>query len=115
METEVYTIMSTPFAFGGTHVFIKAKIKEYERIDIGQKYFGVVFKNPHTKNWHLALECCGALIGTDKSKSKLIKDVKKDIETGDKSLMKAQITMAKNQIKQAQLLETSQWFEKFGD
>ena len=111
---EVYTVMSTPFAFGGLNCEVKTDIQEYERVDLGKGYFGIVFKNPNTKQYHLALECCGALIGSDKSKATLIKRVKNDVETGDDKIMKTQINQAKIDLKGAKLLENEEWFNKFG-
>jgi len=110
---EVYTVMTTPFALGGKTCLIKTDIQEYERTDIGKGYFGIVFKNPNTKGWHLALECCGALIGSDKSKANLIRKIKEDINTGDDKLMKQQIEMAKRDIKGALLFSNEEWFRKF--
>lgn len=111
---EVYTEMYTPFAIGGNlRKNIKTDIQEYERVDIGKGYFGIVFKNPKTKTWCLALECCGALIGSDKSKKNLIEGIKKDVETGDDKIMKTQVNQAKNDIKSALLLDNESWFGKF--
>jgi hypothetical protein len=110
---EVYTVMSTPFAFGGLKCEIKTDIQEYERVDLGKGYFGIVFKNPNSKQHHMALECCGALIGTDKSKANLIKKVKNDIDTGDDKIMRMQINQAKIDLKGAKLLENEEWFNKF--
>jgi hypothetical protein len=110
---EVYTVMNTPFAFGGLTCEIKTDIEEYERVDLGKGYFGMVFKNPKTKQYHLALECCGALIGSDKSKANLIKNVKNDVETGDDKIMKTQINKAKNDLKTAKLLDRKTWFDHF--
>lgn len=107
------TIMPTPFSFGGTHRYIKTSIEEFERIDIGLGYFGILFKNPVSKQWHLCLENCGALIGTDKSRANLIKRIKNDVETGDDKIMKTQITMAKKELEKALILEPAEWFGKF--
>jgi hypothetical protein len=113
MGFEVYTKMPTPFAFGGTHVFIKTDIEEYQRIDIGASYFGILFQNPITKSWHIALEDCGALIGTQKSRTKLISTVKKDVSTGTPKIFEQQIVMGKKQMSQAKFMERDEWFSKF--
>jgi len=110
---EVYTKMSTPFSFGGKYAYIKTAIEEYERIDIGYGYYGILFKNHHTKEWYMAQEDCGALIGSDKSKSKLVKSVKDDVGNGNTKLMEQQIEMGKKQMSQADYYEPEQWFKKF--
>ena len=113
MKFEVYTSMPTPFRLGGSEGYIKTTIEEYERVHIGSGYFGILFQNPYNKAWHMALEDCGALIGSDKSRAKLIKRVKNDVSGGDINLMKAQIIMGKNQMNQADFLKRDEWFGKF--
>jgi hypothetical protein len=110
---EVYTRMSTPFAMCGTHIFIKTDIQKYEKIDLGKNYFGILFKNSNSKLWHMALENCGALIGSDKSKTKLVKRTKDDVSSGDPKIMESQIEVGRQQLKQAKILETKEWFKKF--
>ena len=78
MGIEVYTMLPTPFRMGASETPAKTVIEEYERVDIGKGYFGVVFKNPTKKLWHIALEDCGALIGTMESRAALIKRTKND-------------------------------------
>lgn len=114
MTKEVFTLMNTPFALGGTHKLIKTTISEYERIDIGKNYFGILFFNPVRKLYHMAIEE-GALIGTDKNKKKLIKKVKDDVETGDEKLMKEQVKQSIDMCKQAMFLEPNEFFSKFSN
>lgn len=113
IRMEVYTKFPTPFSFGGKYAFIKTEIEEYERIDIGRGYYGILFKNSHTKEWHMAQEDCGALIGSNISKAKLVKSVKDDVGNGDGKLMKQQIEMGKKQMSQAHSFEREAWFKKF--
>lgn len=113
MGFKVYTKMPTPFALGGLHTFIKTEIEEYERIDIGAGYFGILFQNKINKGWHLALESCGALIGTKKSRAKLISTVKKDVSTGTPEIFEQQIKMGMKQMSQAHFTERDEWFSKF--
>jgi len=110
---EVYTKVPTPFSFGGKYAFIKTKIDEYERINIGNGYFGILFKNPKRNLWHMVQEDCGALIGSDKSKAKLVKSVLDDVKNGSPKLMKQQIEMGKKQMSQAHSLKRNEWFKKF--
>lgn len=114
MGIEVYTIMPAPFRMGGTlEDYLKTEIEEYKRVDIGAGYFGILFHNPHTDNWHMALEACGALIGTNKSKAKLIKQVKGDVESGTPEIFEKQIEMGKSQMRQAQRTSSEDWFSRF--
>lgn len=113
MDILVYTSIPTPFSFGGIRAFVSTRIREYERIDIGRGYFAILFKNKYANLWHIALESCGALIGSNKSKAKLIASVKKDTETGDKKVMEQQIRTALEQRDRAMYLEPDQWFQKF--
>jgi len=110
---KVYTFLNQTFRMGGKGEYIKTNIEEYERVDIGCGYFGILFKNKQKGMWHITLEDCGALIGSHKSKKSLIKSVKNDVETGDPELMKKQIEMGIKQMKQAKTLERDDWFSKF--
>jgi len=110
---KVYTEIHTPFSFGAKYAYIKTEIEEYQRIDIGKGYFGILFKNPSRKLWHIVQEDCGALIGTNKSKSKLIKSVLNDVASGDTKLMQEQIEIGKKQMSQAHSLERDEWFKRF--
>ena len=110
---EVYTLKPEPFLFGGTHVFIKTTIEEYERVDIGSGYFGILFHNKNVNLWHMAQEDCGALIGTKKSKAALLKTVRGDVASGTPEIFEQQIKMGKSQMKQAHFMEPDEWFSKF--
>lgn len=110
---QVYTVMPTAWALGGTKVNIKTTIDEYERISIGKGYYGILFKNPIKNLWHLALENCGALIGTHKSRAILIKGVKKDVKGGDETLMAQQIKQGISDLKHAKVMVWDEWFRKF--
>ena len=82
MGFEVYTTIPAPFRLGTNVDYIKTEIEEYQRVDIGSGYFGILFQNLITKSWHMGLEDCGALVGTNKSRAKLIATVKKDVSGG---------------------------------
>lgn len=110
---EVYTVMPTPFRLGGTSINIKTTIEEYERVLIGRGFYGILFKNPIKNLWHMSLENCGALIGTDKSRASLIKRIKKDIFIGDEKIMMKQIEQGISELKGAAVMERDEWFEKF--
>ena len=110
---EVYTKIHTPFRLGANYAYIKTEIEEYERINIGQGYFGILFKNPSRQLWHMAQEDCGALIGSNKSKTKLVKSVLDDVKNGSPQLMKEQIELGKKQISQADSLDRDDWFKRF--
>ena len=113
MGFEVYTTMPAPFRMGGTVDYIKTEIEEYQRVDIGSGYFGFLFQNPSTKGWHMALENCGALIGSKQSRAKLIAMVKKDVSGGTPEIFETQIRMGKLQMIRATFIERDEWFGKF--
>ena len=106
--------MPQPFRMGGKlEQDIYTVITEYERLAIGSGYFGILFKNPHTKEWHMAQEDCGALIGTNKSKTALIKMVKVDVASGDVKIMHQQIKDGLKSLAAATYLNKEDWFSKF--
>lgn len=113
MSFEVYTSMPTPFRLGGSKGYIKTTIEEYERIYIGAGYFGILFYNKTANLWHMALEACGALIGSKKSKTSVIKMVKGDVAGGNPELFEQQIKMGKRQMSQAKFMERDEWFSHF--
>lgn len=95
---------------GGTGCFVATNVEQYTRVDIGRGYYALVFQNPVHKQWHVALEDCGALIQHAGTKRKAIERVKKDVETGDPELMKKQIAKGKTDLKNADLLEPAEFF-----
>lgn len=114
MGFEVYTEIPTPFRVAGpSYSPLKTEIEEYERIDIGGGYYGILFHNKSVNLWHMAQEDCGALIGSDKSRAKLIKSIKKDVSIGDPEVMKNQIEMGKKQMRKADSVNPETWFNRF--
>jgi hypothetical protein len=61
----------------------------------------------------MAQEDCGALIGTDHSKMKLVRKVRGDVSGGNAEVMKEQIKMGKKQLKQADYISPEGWFNRF--
>jgi len=111
---EIYTYSSNPMRMGGRQYdIIKTNVENYERVELGKGYFGVVVKNPVKEAFHLAEETSGALIGSDAKKMNLIKKVKKDVSTGDSEVMKKQIEQGAYERKSADLLEPSEFFRRF--
>ena len=113
MGFEVYTTISAPFKMGGTKDYIKTEIEEYQRVDIGFGYFGFLFQNSSTKGWHMALEDCGALIGSKQSRAKLIAMVKKDVSGGTPEIFESQIKRGKFEMKRSSFMERDEWFGHF--
>jgi len=114
MGIEVYTLVSTPFRIAGPpHSPLKTEIEEYERVHIGNGYFGILFHNDSANMWHMAQEDCGALIGSDKSKMKLVRKVRADVSGGNAEVMKEQIETGKKQLKQADYTSPESWFDRF--
>ena len=114
MGIEVYTEIPTPFRIAGpSYSPLKTEIEEYERVHIGDKYYGILFHNDHANLWHMAQEDCGALIGTDHSKTKLVRRVRGDVSGGNAELMKKQIEMGKKQLAIADYVSPEAWFNRF--
>jgi len=110
---KVWTYETTPFALGGTRRPIATEIDEFERIKVGKGFHAVVMQNPVNKYWHVFLDGCGALIGTDKNKAKLIRRVKQDVKTGNKVVMLEQEELGAKEQRQATILSTVDFFSKF--
>ncbi|MHA1169741.1 MAG: hypothetical protein ACTSRU_18080 [Candidatus Hodarchaeales archaeon] len=113
MGFEVYTTISAPFRMGGTKDYIKTEIEEYQRVEIGAGYFGLLFQNPSTKGWHMALEDCGALIGSKQSRAKLIAMVKKDVSGGTPEIFESQIERGKKEMLRSTFIKRDEWFGHF--
>jgi uncharacterized ubiquitin-like protein YukD len=112
---EIYTLHYNPWVFGGSvWQTIKTEVEVFEKISLGKGHYGLLIKNPVKDLWHIAEEKCGAIIGTDKSKVRLIKKTKKDVLTGDKKVMKEQIAKGKEDLSNAKLLSQKDFFSKFG-
>lgn len=109
---EIYTYSPNPWKFGGTHDIIKTRIEEYERVEIGRGYFGILCKNPIKNLWHLSLEQ-GAIIGTDKSKAKLLNKVRRDVHHGDEKIMEQQVERSISECDQAIEMEPEKFFSLF--
>ena len=111
---EIYTLRYSPFVMGGPTTFpIKTEIGEFERVPIGQGYYGLLVENPVKRLWHMVLEDCGAVIGTNKSKARLLKGIKNDVNTGDPKMMKQQISQGKTDLKNAKVTDVFEFFHGF--
>ncbi len=110
---EIYTYKSTPFVLGKSHSPIKTVVEEYERINIGKGYYGILVKNEMISLYHMVLENCGAIIGTDSNRRALIASIKKDVATGDEIMMKQQIETGLVEIRDAELLSSKEFFLLF--
>lgn len=114
MEQEIYTRELTPFAMGGPLCRnIKTRVEEYEVIKLSDSITGILVKNSAKKIWHLAEQSCGAIIGTNKSKSKLIKQVKNDVSKASKKVMAQQMEQGKNDCKGAMSVNREHFFSQF--
>ena len=98
---------------GGKGRYIATTIEEYERVDIGAGYFAYIFKNPQKNIWHIAQADCGALIGADSTKSRLLKKTRKDVEGGDLKEMNAQIKQGKKDCERAEVIDSEKFFSYF--
>lgn len=109
---EVYTYCANPWKFGGTSDIIKTNIEEYERVNIGKDYFGILYKNPVKNLWHISIEQ-GAIIGTSKNRAGLLRKVRRDVKTGDEKIMKQQIEKSISECEQAIEMEPIDFFDLF--
>ena len=110
----VYTLVYNPFTMGGpVEQPTKTKIKDYELVNIGAGYKGMLFQNPHTCNWHVAEYCCGALIGTAGTREGVLKQVRADVAGGSEELMKQQVADGLEQRKTAREVKPEEWFKSF--
>jgi len=112
MKKEIYTFQSTPFALGGIQRSIKTTVEEFEVVKIGI-YTCLFVKNTQKNLWHCAEADCGAIIGTNKSKTKLLKQVRGGIESGDPEIMKKQVEQGKIDCSNASMMEQDIFFSHF--
>jgi hypothetical protein len=109
----IWTLVYNPFNFGPVNTPTATEIDEYERIAIGKGYYGLLVYNRIKNLWHLAEEISGAIIGTNKSKTRLVNRVKIDVKSGDIELMKQQVTEGKDTGKYAKTVSQEEFFKKF--
>lgn len=110
---EIYTLMTTLFALGGTHIYIKTNVENFERMDIGRGYFGLLVRNTNQKIWHMVEEQSGGIIGTDVSRSRLIEYIKEGVENGDSEVMEQQIVQGKKDCQSAKFMGPDEFFTRF--
>lgn len=113
MEVEIYTIQNTPFALGGTHRLVKTTLNEFEVVELGQGFTGILVKNPQKRLWHIAEQTSGALVGTKSTKKAVKQMVKNDIAQGDKKLMDKQVAAATETGKAAVFIPQDKFFSLF--
>jgi hypothetical protein len=110
---EIFTLSSNPFKFGGTHDIIKTTVEEYERVNLGAGFYGILVKNTVKDLYHLAEERSGALVGAGPSKEDLIGRVKSDILNGDRTFMLKQVEDNMGMLAQAESLPNDEFFRRF--
>ena len=111
---KIYTYKYEPFMMGGNlHRPIATEVEDYEVINFGNGYSGLVVKNLVQEKWHMCLDGCGAMIGTDDDKEALIAKVTNDIATGDPKIMKEQVDKAFIELKSAEVIDNKEFFRMF--
>lgn len=111
---KIYTHKYEPFMMGGNlRRPIATEIEDYEKVNLGKGYFGILIKNPEQEKWHMCLEGCGAMIGTDDDKQTLVTNIITDMATGDEEVMKEQFAKALNELKNAEVMENERFFRMF--
>ena len=107
---EIYTWKPEPFMHGGVGRFVKTEIEEYSRVKLAEGVYGLVFRHPKLKQWHVASEDCGALVQHARTKDGAISQAKKDIATGDMDVLKEQIKKGKEDCAQATMMPYKEFF-----
>jgi hypothetical protein len=102
MKAEVFTYITTPFAFGSKGFYAKATIEAEALVDLGKGFEGYVFKTPDGV-YRVAEAKSGAFVGKGSTFLKAISQVKDDISfCKDINLMEKQIgdamSLSKRQI-----------------
>lgn len=112
----IFTKSYRPFIMGGVNAPVGTVIGSYEPVAIGKGYTGMLVRNSERGLWHMALEICGAIIGTDPDKEKLIERVKWDVESGDQDLMDEQAEkgrLMRDSLGAEKILDQREFFSLF--
>jgi len=113
-KVKIYTYKNEPFMLGPPlHRPIATEIEDYELINFGKGYVGVLVKNTEKERWHMCLKDCGAMIGTNTNKTALISQIINDIVIGDEEIMKEQFDKAMVEIKNAEVISNKKFFMMF--
>lgn len=113
---KIYTYKYEPFMMGGNlHRPIATEVEDYEVINFGKGYTALLVKNPVKEKWHICLDGCGAMIGTDEDKETLVARVTEDIAGGDEEIMKDQIAQGMSELKNAEVIDNDRFFGMFKD
>ena len=111
MTIRVYTWRTEPFALGGLGRHIAANLEEYERVDIGKGYYGIVFPNRGRDCWHLALENCGALVQSGYDRNQVIALAKADIKLANPKVLRDQISRGRQDQQDAELIKLEEFLK----
>lgn len=112
---KVYTKNYRPFIMGGNvNGFMSTYIDDYEKIDIGDEYEAIVFRNTEHKDmWHVAEVTSGAIVWTDSTKTKAVDQVISDMKSADPEIIKEQIEQGKKDNEKAASFTRHDFFGKF--
>ncbi len=112
-EKEVYVVS---VAEDGTKKFVKTKIDNYEKIEIGKKNKKIpclLFKDDVCKIWFCAVETCGTIVNYKKNKTELIKIIKKFVRNEDYDVLCEELNKMKRNCQKAEFEEKNIFFERF--
>lgn len=110
---KIYTWKDEPFSFGGKGRYIGTEIQEYERIDLGKGFFGLLVRNPYKKPFHMVDEISGALVGSAPTRLAVIKRVRKDVGEGEEEVMRGQQEEFKGVLQGIPMMENKDFFIAF--
>lgn len=111
----IFTTAYQPFIMGGdVHQPIGTVIGSYERKDIGKGYTGMLVRNSERGLWHVALRGCGAIIGTSPEKEEVLRQVREDVEAGEREVMEDQMEKGRKVREECRILnDQREFFRKF--
>ena len=109
---EVYTFVYNPFRMGGNvRQPTRTTIEEYEPLTLGGPC--AVFHNPIRDLWHVAVEACGAIVSTAKTKEDAIAQARDDLATADLEIVAKQIEQGKKDLARAKHVDRDEFFTLF--
>lgn len=113
----IWTNIRNPFLLGVEFLYIGTDIpSECDKILLSKGYYGIIVKNPIRRCYHIAESITGEIIGSAKTRKKVIDRVLLGVEISDSwimMIMKQQVEWVKNQLKNVEIMESNAFFYKF--
>lgn len=112
IQKVVFTLMRDGFmVLGGNHNWhpVAAEVTTLGPFDLGEGYQGFFCVNPVSGRTYVAEALSGGFVGST------IEEVKHDVKTGDRSLMKSQVADALQQAKKAVRIDEKDFWKRLAD